>query len=182
MSAASEPILYFAYGSDMNDDQIVSRCNEARFIGTAILSGHGISFFGHSDKWDGALESLVDRPGECVFGVVYEISATDMDYLDVFHAARLDGTGINFQYPVDVTGPDGQVYNAYTYRKSAQSDPKLPSREYLGYVAATAAGRGFPEEYVARLQQLESCPASYPVPKANSLTKAWLAANRCDCG
>ena len=182
MNASKEPIYYFAYGSDMNQEQIVSRCNHSKFMSIATLPDHGVAFFGNSDKWDGALESLIDQPSNVTWGVVYEISSTDMDYLDVFHAARLDGTGITFQYPVDVTGTDGKVYPAYTYRKSALSDPNLPSREYLDYIIASAVSYCFPIEYIKQLQDIKAKNASYPVPKSNSLTKAWLAAHACNCG
>ncbi|MBB3103624.1 gamma-glutamylcyclotransferase family protein [Azomonas macrocytogenes] len=175
------PIFYFAYGSDMNSDQIVSRCDHSKFISVARLPDHKISFFGHSDRWDGGLESLLEQPGESIFGVVYEVSCNDVDYLDVFHAARLDGTGIYFQFPVDVIGENGTVYPAFTYKKSTLGDFKAPSKEYLDYIINSAASHALPCDYLDKLSKYETKNAGYPVPKKNSLTKALLASQSCSC-
>jgi len=47
--------LYFAYGANMNLQQIRSRCNSPVAVSIARLANHRLGFYGYSGVWDGAL-------------------------------------------------------------------------------------------------------------------------------
>lgn len=44
--------LYFAYGADMNLQQIRSRCGRPAVVGAARLEDQRMSFYGHTEIWD----------------------------------------------------------------------------------------------------------------------------------
>lgn len=157
-------LLYFAYGSNMNPQQIKTRCLGAEVLAVARLVDHRLAFFGSSTVWDGALETVVPAPGRDVWGVLYALSPLDADSLDAWQDARFDGTGAYFHFPVVVVDVLGQCHEALLYKKDLLGRPQKPSREYLEHIARGAETRGLPPEYIDNLRGLAAQKASYPVP------------------
>ena len=79
-------LYYFAYGSNMNKEQIHARCANPKVIAVAKLPHHRVAFFGYSKTWDGAMETVIPAPGQEVWGVIYELNFSDRD-----QARRLPG-------------------------------------------------------------------------------------------
>jgi gamma-glutamylcyclotransferase (GGCT)/AIG2-like uncharacterized protein YtfP len=74
--------LYFAYGSNLDGAQMRRRCPSARLVGAAILDGYRLGFAGQSASWGGAVATVVrDRQGR-VPGLVWALSAEDLERLD----------------------------------------------------------------------------------------------------
>ena len=68
--------LYFAYGSNMWDEQMNSRCPDSRKIGISILPGY---------RWiiiKRGFANVVEAQGSEVEGVLFEISPSDEKSLD----------------------------------------------------------------------------------------------------
>ncbi len=174
----------FAYGSNMNPAQLRARCSTLpRVVAVARLSDHRLSFHGHTRIWDGGLETVAAAPGEKVWGVVLELTFTDLGRLDAWQDARLDGAGSYFHYPATVTDAEGGVHHVLLYKKDVQGTPVPPSREYLGFIAHGAEERGLPADYIARLRNMDSRPASYPAPRYPRFDRGLLANVSCDtCG
>ncbi len=102
-------LYFFAYGANMHPQQMKERCHNAgKVVTLAQLPGYRVDFFGYSKIWDGAQEGLIKDPDQQVWGVVYELSPSDLERLDAWQDVRMDGTGIYFHYPVRVTGSDGK--------------------------------------------------------------------------
>jgi gamma-glutamylcyclotransferase len=158
-------VLYFAYGSNMNADQMASRCDNARIAGIARLADHAVSFHGHSERWDGGEETVAAKPGEDVYGVVYDISLSALDRLDSLQGVRLDGTGGYFHSPADVVGSDGAVYPVVMYLRNIRGEIQHPSAQYLAHILAGATARGLPSAYVEKLKSIPSVDARYEVPR-----------------
>ncbi|EJW10897.1 AnfR protein, required for Mo- and V-independent nitrogenase [Rhodovulum sp. PH10] len=156
--------LLFAYGATMNPSQIAVRRSRPAVVAVARLPGWALGFFGHSEVWDSALETLVPQAGAETWGVVYALTATDLDRLDAWQGVKLDGGGSYFHYPVEVIGEDGATHHALFYRKAVMGEPELPSAEYLAFIAEGARARHLPAERVAALAAMPSRPARYPVP------------------
>ena len=79
--------LYFAYGSNLDGAQMRRRCPSARLVGAAILDGYRLGFAGRSASWGGGVATVVrDREGR-VPGLVWVVSADDLDRLDRFEGA-----------------------------------------------------------------------------------------------
>jgi gamma-glutamylcyclotransferase len=156
--------LYFAYGSNMNAEQIGARCHEPHVLGLARLMGHKLAFFGSSKRWDGAEETIVQAPGDELWGVIYKLNFSSAEQLDSWQDVRLDGTGPYFHFPTDVIDADSIRHSVLLYKRNQLGEPQLPSREYLDYIIAGARTRGLPGSYIERLSLLSCKKAGYTVP------------------
>ncbi len=75
-------VLYFAYGSNLDEGQMLERCPGAKTMGHATLPNHALTFGGFSHKWSSAVASVRRAAGERVEGVLYRLPADDLDRLD----------------------------------------------------------------------------------------------------
>jgi len=170
---------YFAYGSNMNLRQIGSRCSRPVAVGVARLPDHRVSFYGHSETWDGAMETVEPSPGDEVWGVMFSLSRLDWERLDDWQGARMDGGGMYFHFPSIVTGLDGKEYSVRFYRMDVQGDPRSPSREYLEHIARGARENGLPAMYIEALLKRKANRASYSVPLRANTNLAKFASISC---
>jgi hypothetical protein len=180
---AQEPgtFLYFAYGGNMNREQIESRCTKPEVLAVAKIPDLKLDFFDHGKVWDSGLESAVAAPGHDLWGVVYKLSAYAQDSLDDHQDIRLDGTGAYFHYPAIATDDMGKTYKVLFYKKDNRSEHSKPSREFLDFLVKGAEERGLPAAYIDELRRIDSKPAEYPVPFNGKLNRTILK-TPCDCG
>jgi gamma-glutamylcyclotransferase (GGCT)/AIG2-like uncharacterized protein YtfP len=75
-------VAYFAYGSNLDGDQMVARCASARLVGRATLPHHALAFGGFSHGWGGPVATVLPARGARVEGLVYEIASTEVRRLD----------------------------------------------------------------------------------------------------
>ena len=75
-------VIVFAYGSNLDDQQMRSRCASARIEARAVLPNHALAFGGFSQRWGGAVASVVPEPGARVEGLLYRITSPDLRALD----------------------------------------------------------------------------------------------------
>ena len=165
MSTPSSPRLYFAYGIHLHQPTMRSILKGAHMVGLARLKNHVISFHGHSAVWDGAIETVVPDKTSEVWGVLYQLTAYEWDQLDTFQDVRLDGTGEYFHYPVEVFTEKNECVETTLYKKAELRKPKKPSFEYLDLIIQGAIAHKLPLHYIEELRQIETVPASYPVPR-----------------
>jgi gamma-glutamylcyclotransferase len=78
------PITVFAYGSNLDERQMLDRCPSAVVEARASLANHALVFGGYSVRWDSAVASLARVKGARVDGVLYRISPEDLTRLDRF--------------------------------------------------------------------------------------------------
>jgi len=173
--------LLFAYGATMNPEHVMVRLCRPKTVAIARLADHALGFFGHSEIWDSGLETLVERPSAETWGVVYELSETELDRLDAWQGVKLDGGGSYFHYPVEVIDAAGCSYDVLFHRKTEMGPPQPPSREYLDFIVAGARARGLPGDHVETLHAIAATPARYPVPKLNTDINALAAKLSCAC-
>jgi hypothetical protein len=179
--SSTAPVLYFAYGANMNFEQISARCSKPQFVSVARLPGYEIAFYGRSERWDGGEETLRAMPGRDLYGVVYELSPTAFDRLDAWQGVKLDGTGDYFHRPAEVIGLNGTRYSTLLYKKSEMREPSLPSKEYLAHILVGAEFHGLPDDYLASLRAMPSRQADYAVPKPER-TDRFLMVGGGGCG
>ena len=77
-------MLYFAYGSNLDEAQMQVRCPSARIEGRAWLFGYALTFGGYSRCWGGAIASLAPARGARVPGLLYRLDKADLLALDRF--------------------------------------------------------------------------------------------------
>jgi len=154
-------LLYFAYGSNMDWSQMQARCPASRFVCTASLDGHGLCFPRRSDRRGCGVASIAPLAGGVVWGVVYAVTAGDLDALDGHEGYGPGRAASENRYnrrPIEVLpdGAAGQPMKVWTYVAVEQDgQPFLPNAGYHGQIIAGAAHWGLPADYLARLHALE---------------------------
>lgn len=123
-------MYYFAYGSNLNKQQMQTRCPESKPLFTAILPNYKLVFVGWSRQWRGGVASLKARRGERVRGAVYEITEHCLRQLDKYEGYPGNYTRLK----VTVFGEDNEPVEAITYVKAGQLEESPPSKEYLAVI------------------------------------------------
>jgi gamma-glutamylcyclotransferase len=109
-------LYYFAYGANMNQNQILKRCLRPEFISAAFLPHHKLEFFGYSTLWNGGVETLISDKTQDLWGVVYKLSFFDIERLDTWQNVKFDGTGPYFSSPETVFDQNGKAYPVLLYK------------------------------------------------------------------
>jgi hypothetical protein len=164
-------MLYFAYGSNLDSEQMRSRCPGCHDVGLAALRDHRLSFPRHSDDWDGGVGSPALAHGHDLWGYLYDITDQDKAELDRYEGWIAPDDPANAYQPetitVDLVRPDDDSpprrVRALTYIARA-TEPKLPSRRYLDVILKGARARAVPEEYLAELNVLPVADPEVPTP------------------
>ena len=151
-------MLYFAYGSNLSPRQMAERCPGHAVVGVAALPDHRLEFRGRSERWGGAVATVVPTHAERVWGVLYELNIDHMRTLDEFEGFLGPGNQHNVYdrewVTVDLTRTfDGSIprkVRALTYVGRFGGVGK-PSRRYLDTILEGARHHALQEEYVAKL-------------------------------
>ena len=144
-------IRYFAYGSNMDPDQMGERCPSARLVGPARLIDFRLAFTRESEvTYPGSgVADVVAAPGSVVWGAVYSVDEADLGALD-----RLEGAGDAYaREQVDVVDEKGDTVAAVTYVVLRKSDREFrPTAEYMSRVIGGARACGLGRDYVELLE------------------------------
>jgi gamma-glutamylcyclotransferase len=126
----------FAFGSNMHHPQMFDRCPNSKVVGCAILDDYELSFGGHSERWNGAVATVVKAPGKRCFGVLYEVPKADLVRLDAFE-------GVPYVYErFEVFVRTKVCRKAFAYRLIS-SRAGVPSSAYLSRISGAYAANGF---------------------------------------
>jgi gamma-glutamylcyclotransferase (GGCT)/AIG2-like uncharacterized protein YtfP len=141
--------LYFAYGSNMDPNQMASRCPGAVSIGSARLAGYELAFVWDSPGWGGGVATVIPSSGREVWGVLWDLTAGHIEALD-----RYEGVAIHayVREHLNVETDDG-VVNALIYL-ATDTREKPPSRRYVDALIRGAKAHGLPADYVEQLRAL----------------------------
>jgi gamma-glutamylcyclotransferase (GGCT)/AIG2-like uncharacterized protein YtfP len=121
-------MLYFAYGSNMDAEQMKSRCPGHRVVGLAELRDHRLTFPLTSHSWGGGVASVSVAHGESVWGVVYDLTDADVAELDRYEGYRGPGNAHNLY--------DRETVTVHLTRADDGSFPR--KLHALIYIARTA--------------------------------------------
>jgi gamma-glutamylcyclotransferase len=143
---------YFAYGSNVALDVMMSRCHGCRDLGVAELRDHRLAFTRRSVRSGTGVADVVPADGMSVWGALYEVSEADLAILD-----RKEGEGWAYRrvsMPVRVR-EDGSEHDAFVYTVIDKEPTEVPpSDEYLSGVVRAARRRELPEEYVREIESI----------------------------
>ena len=155
--------LYFAYGSNMNMDQMAFRCPDASVVGVVRVEDYRLTFCGSGYA---GVATILPQPGSHVDGVLWRISAADEKHLDFYEGyPRLYG-----KEPVEVIDSSGQrtTVMAYTMNSPYKESPAPPAPRYMSGimdgccqneinpVPMLQEAKRLQKEYEARLSQLKT--------------------------
>lgn len=119
--------LYFAYGSNMNLDQMEFRCPEARVAGTVRLEDFRLAFCGNATGC--GVATILPEEGSHVDGVLWEITPECERSLDRYEGYPHLYSKEMFRVK-DKMGNETEVM-AYTINSPYKERPSSPSRLYL---------------------------------------------------
>lgn len=161
--------LYFAYGSNMNLDQMAFRCPDAEVVSVAHVDDYRLTFCGSGYA---GVATILPQPGSHVDGVLWRISAADEKHLDFYEGyPRLYG-----KEPIEVTDSSGHKVTvmAYTMNAPYKENPAPPSQGYLRGIVDGCLQNGIdptPIRMEAKCLQRESesrlAPANHKKKKAD---------------
>lgn len=150
----------FAYGSNMDSEQMTDRCPSERKVCIAKMGGHRLAFTRTSKKWNGGVADVLPSAGDEVWGVVYELSAGDLRRLDEYEGYK-EGrpeskNAYNRQERVVLReGDTANALTAWVYLATPQPGTHRPSLEYLRHIIKGAKENELPAPYLSKLEHLE---------------------------
>ncbi len=153
------PLLYFAYGSNMNPGQMAARCPGAAFVCRATLAHHKLDFTRDSPVRRCGVADIVASPSDRVWGVVWRVTAEHIDTLD-----RLEGhrPGEDAYRRIDrqvevADGPRaGSLLEVQTYEVARKIPFVRPKESYLALIIAGARHWGLPSGWLRELEAVET--------------------------
>lgn len=123
----SARVLYFAYGSNMDEAQMKTRCPSAVLLHAARLSKHRLAFVGRSERWGGAIATVERSKKARVWGLLYSVTEHDLDVLDLYEA-------IYTRVDVRVKDRNERKHDAVTYVLNGKPYG-IPSDLYVKQIA-----------------------------------------------
>lgn len=155
-------MLYFAYASNLDPEQMSERCPGHAVVGLAALHDHRIGFPRYSEERGGGTASLLPSHGKSAWGVVYDITEAHLATLDSYEGYKGHGDQHNAYDRETVTvdlvrtddGSPPRRVRAITYF-ARPSNPQPPSRHYLDRILRGAVHHRLPEDYVDALRREE---------------------------
>jgi len=152
-----EQVLYFAYGSNMDSEQIKARCPDAELVGIGVLAEHALCFPRRSNKRNCGVSSVAPVAGRDTWGVVFRLTPKDLAALDASEGFRSDRDASLNSYnrvPLVVRVDDAPT-EMITYVAVNQDAPPLPNAAYLKHIREGARHHGLPVAYLEYLDSLE---------------------------
>ncbi|GAB4335859.1 MAG: hypothetical protein Kow0010_23490 [Dehalococcoidia bacterium] len=146
---------YFAYGSNMDPEQMAERCPGAVPFGPARLDGWRLTFDRFSTRRRGYVADVVPAPSAATWGVLWEVTAAHLEALD-----RSEGVanGAYRRAELKVRANDGSLVDAVAYTVCEPGPPGPPSPAYLGHLLRGAHAAGMPAWYIRFLEGFATSP------------------------
>jgi gamma-glutamylcyclotransferase (GGCT)/AIG2-like uncharacterized protein YtfP len=151
-------MLYFAYGSNLDPEQMSRRCPGHKVVGLAELPDHRLTFPLTSHDWGGGVASVGVAHGESVWGMVFELGDADLATLDGYegyvgpqdqhNVYDRETTSVQLVRADDGSFPRRLRVWIYLARPS---NPSPPSRRYLDAILRGARHHRLPGDYIAKL-------------------------------
>ena len=151
--AVSDPVWYFAYGSNMNErlfrERRHMRWQEAR---VGRLKDYRLAFTVAGGMRPGvsAPANIVAAPGRVVYGVLYLLPLRKFTRLDNSEGRQYD------YFWTEADDIAGNRLPVVTYKVPHAAPEGRPGRAYLNLIREAARERALPQEYIAFLDSVEA--------------------------
>lgn len=132
--------LYFAYGSNINLDQMAYRCPDAEVIGPVMLEDYGLLFRGNGGG--NGVATIAPKQGSYVYGLLWKLTAACEKSLD-----RYEGCPhLYAKKGITVWDTEGQRHTvmAYVMTNLPFREPTMPSSNYYYGIKAGFRQNGLP--------------------------------------
>lgn len=144
---------YFAYGSNLDEDQMRDRCGDTVIVAAGFLRDFRLAFTRRSSGWCGGVADVVPSPGSQVWGIIYTIPDEGLCALD-----RHEGYPRHYQRFLASIETSTDTIDAWTYFVVDKEEFVAPRRQYLDILRAAARQHGFPEAYMRQLDAVQTVP------------------------
>ncbi len=145
-------IKYFAYGSNLDLRQMKMRCPSSKLVSKGSLSGYRLTFNKYSGGWDGGVADVIRDKDSEVWGLVFEISDSDLERLDRYEGCYKDKPSLYERWKAVIDTPDGQICDVWVYTVVKNQEFVQPTLEYLQIIKDAAVRWDFPKVYQERLE------------------------------
>jgi hypothetical protein len=153
--------LYFAYGSNMDRDAMSARCPASKPLGVGRLMRHRFIIF------SGGYASVARQPAGTVWGLLWDLSLSDMPALDRYESLSTGLYAKVIQPIVTEAGPRRAV--VYVGR---DAEAGLPKPGYMEGIVEAAQNLGLPPSYIADLNRWNPS-ASGPAAPRPAIRTLW---------
>jgi gamma-glutamylcyclotransferase (GGCT)/AIG2-like uncharacterized protein YtfP len=137
----------------MDIEKMKKRCPDAKFVGCARLQGYRLAFSLESEFWiwKGGVGDIAKDTESEVWGLVYDLSESDLKLLDRYEEAPK----IYRRISVRIETPEGKILpDAWAYEVINKKEFVAPSSAYLDIIKKAAEKHGFPAPYRAFLNTI----------------------------
>lgn len=115
-------MLYAAYGSNMNIEQMAHRCPHSFVVGKGMIENYKLKFSYHAD--------IVPSDGDCVPVVLWEVTERDFYALD-----RYEGVAGGYYERVNLPVKSSKgIKNAVVYVMCGYHNYQMPSNTYYDII------------------------------------------------
>lgn len=138
-----EKIHYFAYGSNMNHEQMKERCNNPVFICKGFLENYDFVYDGYSTTKNGSAANIIPKEGSIVWGAIWLIDEGDIKRLD-------EEEDYPYVYKIEkviVKDDENKEYKEWVYLRD-KKDLGNPSYEHGCSVIEGARQYNLPDDYI----------------------------------
>ena len=150
-----EPVVYFAYGSDMSTARLRERVPSCKALGIATLPDHALHFHKRSADKSGNCNAFASGNDISVIGVLFSFDSAERAKLD-----EAAGVGNGYEHAiVTVINDKGHRRKVLTYLATPDciDDSLKPYSWYKNFVLAGGREHGLPSEYIAEhIQSVEA--------------------------
>jgi len=147
-------VYYFAYGSNMDKEQMFERCRRRDILSEiALLQNYGFVYDGTSKTWGGhAVANVFPSPENTVWGIIYEVTAEELAKLDRKEGYCGDPAKRKYdRQELNVICKAGNLQKkAFVYLRTGQKEGS-PCKLYRDKIIAAAKANDFPTEYIRKL-------------------------------
>jgi gamma-glutamylcyclotransferase (GGCT)/AIG2-like uncharacterized protein YtfP len=133
-------LKYFAFGSNMDLEQMAHRCPQARVVSPGILKGYQFRINSRG------VATMIPLPGARTYGLIWEITPQDCRHLDRYEGVA---SGYYYREEVAISTPAGERHSCLTYI-AAEETPGAPRQGYLERIIHWAERHGLPRDYIDR--------------------------------
>ena len=155
-------VKYFAYGSNLDLPQMKRRCPSSKLISKGSLSGYRLTFNRFSSGWGGGVADVIQKQGSKVWGLVFEISDSDLERLDRYEGYYKDQNSLYERWKAVINTPNGQISDVWVYTVVEKQKFVPPTSEYLQIIKDAAVKWNFPKSYQDDWY-LIPCTINYPL-------------------
>ena len=144
-------MYYFAYGSNMNWQQMQRRCPSSQFFCLARLPGYHFAIARHSRLRRCGTANIFPRADREVWGIVYEVSDSDLLILDSFEDGYRREKVFVFR-----DGESRGSIEVLTYIAEKEDNAPLPNPEYKRLIVEGAKHWNVPAPYRLMLEKIQA--------------------------